>query len=178
MKKLMNEVLPAPTKAPESPVREQVLRHVRDAMTAGAAIALGAGCIPFGVVDPLPPPAQCKELDTVKGLVDATATEGANPSSREIRVTISTRQWESGVSFQAPVSIMGGTLLSQDWGSGTETIELTVSPDAGGTTFDILLPATCNDFRSDYSRQVSLRVTVRFPATPDGTSPTVELSES
>jgi hypothetical protein len=175
MKKLMPEVLPAPSKAPESPVRELVLKHVRDVMTAGAAVALGAGCVPFGVVDPLPPPAQCKELDTVKGVVTATATEESSPA-RQIRVVLTTFQWESGVTLRQPVSITGGTMISQSVLG--DRAEFTVSPDAGGTSFELLLPATCNDERSDYTRQVSLRVTVRVSATPGGAPPTVELSES
>lgn len=176
MKKLMPEILPTPSKAPESPVREQVLRHVRDMMTAGAAVALGAGCVPFGVVDPLPPPAQCKVQDTVKGVVNARATEDTSSAQRQIRVTLTTTQWESGVTFEGPVSVVGGTLVVQNLQS--DKVEFGVSPDAGGTTFDILLPATCKDYESDYSRQVSLRITVRFSATPGGAAPTVELSES
>lgn len=177
MKKLMPEVLPAPTKAPESPVRELVLRHVRDVMTAGAAVALGAGCVPFGVVDPLPPPAKCKELDTVKGFVNATATDDTS-SPRQIRVSVTTNAWDAGVSFQGPVSVMGGTLVSQNLPSEAESVEFVVSPDAGGTTFEILLPATCTDYRTDYSRQVSLRITVHFSAAPGGAAPTVDVSES
>ena len=153
MKKLMNEVLPAPMAAEPSQARARVLKHLREALAAGAAVALNAGCSPFVVVDPMPPPAKCRDLGSVKDVVDvtATATGVANHASVQVKA-----QADSGVTFDPAASVTGGTAVYQRVLS--DAAYFTVDHGPGATSFTIDVPVTCTDYRGSGTRAWTGRV--------------------
>ncbi|MCY1082142.1 hypothetical protein [Archangium lansingense] len=64
-KRLMPEILPGPGPVVSSTsVRQRVLRHMKLLIATGAATTTLAAC-PYGVVDPLPPPARCRTTGSV-----------------------------------------------------------------------------------------------------------------
>ena len=72
-KKLMPEVLPHPAAAaPSATARQRVLRHMKLLIATGAATTTLAAC-PYGVVDPLPPPARCRTTGSVLDVLQVTA---------------------------------------------------------------------------------------------------------
>lgn len=165
-KKLMNEQLPAPVIARRDAPRDRVLRHMRDALAAGASVALLTGC-PFAVVDPLPPPAQCRSMGA-DALVTATVTElTADGGPRQVRVTLES-QPNSGIGKFGTATVTGGTLAAGLQGARTFDVE----PAAGATSFTLTVPAACSDDRSA-DRTLSLRVVV----TLSGASPSATVTE-
>lgn len=160
-KKLMNEQLPTPVVAATDGPRDRVMRHMRDALAAGASFALAAGCSPFGVVDPLPPPAKCRALKADK-LVTATATT-VTPTPLLIRVELAA-EFESGLqgNFRPWAVVRRGTLVAEDAGVG-----YLVAPTDGGTSFDLVVRAKCEDYRQG-NFDIGVQVTVDYsgPGTP------------
>lgn len=64
-KRLMPEILPGPGPvASSTPVRQRVLKHMKLLIATGAATTTLVAC-PYGVVDPLPPPARCRTTGSV-----------------------------------------------------------------------------------------------------------------
>ena len=137
-KKLMNEQLPTPVIASKDAPRERVLRHMRNALAAGASFTLAAGCTGFGVVDPIPPPAQCRTMKA-PALITAKATvESMNPLQMKIELTV---QGSAGLTFLSGAIVTGGVLTSQIPGQSYRIL-----PDSTTAPFDFVVRATCNDY--------------------------------
>jgi len=167
-KDLTNEQLPAPVIARGDSPRDRVMRHVRDALAAGAGAMLLTSCPPFGVVDPLPPPAQCRSTPADR-LTSAVATVEPADSGVPSRIRVML-EWtfESGLQGRSGATVTGGTLISQ---SGNEIF--VVEPDAGANTFDLVVPVTCDD---DHSGPTDSRVKVTVTlGGPGGPTTTVSL---
>jgi hypothetical protein len=167
----MNEQLPPPSVVPDKPVRERVLRHMREVLTAGATLALAAGCSPFAVVDPLPPPAKCRELGTVKDAltIDATLSTlqtGSGPQS-VISLTL-TPVDQSGVTFVPGAHVVTGSISSESITSSQ--VHLLLQPPSGGDTVVVQVRATCGNFEG--TSDVLLTFTLTRSAT------TVSVSET
>jgi hypothetical protein len=72
-KRLMPEILPGPGPAVSSTsVRQRVVRHMKLLIATGAATTTLVAC-PYGVVDPLPPPARCRTTGSVLDDLQVTA---------------------------------------------------------------------------------------------------------
>lgn len=64
-KRLMPEILPGPGPVVSSTsVRQRVVTHMKRLIATGAAATTLVAC-PYGVVDPLPPPARCRTTGSV-----------------------------------------------------------------------------------------------------------------
>ena len=159
-KKLMNEQLPTPVILSKEDPRGRVLRHMRNALAAGASITLATGCTTgFGVVDPLPPPAQCRTAKT-QALITPKVTRLAT-SPPQLSVTLDVL-FDAGLTFFKGAIVRGGTLVNET--TGTTYI---VEPSAdGGTTYDIVIPADCDDPRSGTHFSLGVKVTVDYSVTP------------
>lgn len=170
-KTLMNEQLPAPTVVPDKPVRERVLRHLREALTAGATMALAAGCSPFAVVDPLPPPAKCREVGSVKDAltmqtgVTTLQTSGGPVSVMSLTLTPVD---QSGVTFVPGAIAVRGSIASE---SINTTVHLLIQPPPGGNTAVVQLKATCGNFEGTSD------VLLTFTLTQNGTAVTLSETE-
>lgn len=150
-KKLMNEVLPAPVVAPKNGPRDRVLRHMRDALAAGASVALLTGC-PFAVVDPLPPPAACRSMGADK-LATVTVTRIDVDGGVEHYEVVVTLTGDSGLTLNQAM-VTNGTLVSS-----LTSREFVVAPASGATSFDIVIAADCSDNRMA-TRKLGLRIIV------------------
>ncbi len=169
-KKLSNEVLPAPVitdKAEPAPqVRDRVIRKMRLALAAGAATLAMHACSspPFGVVDPLPPPAHCADMGGPAAQVDVTAGLDVGAPMRRFKITVKQKDG-AGLSFDLNATVTGGTVLQQLVTSSDASF--TIVPDAGATELVITLLATCNDFRSGNGATTSLLVITVSPVSSD-----------
>ncbi len=143
-KKLMNEVLPAPTVIGGNAVRERVIQKMRLALAAGAATLALNGCPPFAVVDPLPPPALCANDGGPASQVTATATLDVGAPQRRFKVDVKPKT-DSGLTFDPNASATGCTVLQQLVTGSSAAF--TVVPDASATEVTISIPVTCNNFR-------------------------------
>lgn len=113
-KKLMNEVLPAPTVISQGPsVRDRVTQKMKLALAAGVATATINSCStpPFGVVDPLPPPAACADMGPTAA-VTAAAAPVANSAPPRVHLAVDSVK-QAGMTFEANTSLAGGTIVSQ-----------------------------------------------------------------
>jgi hypothetical protein len=109
-KKLMNEVLPDPKPpAGTGPVRRRVVDHLRKVIGVGAATVSLGSCTttPFGVVDPLPPPARCAKITDLISDLTATAMHAAD-GGQALTLTITAAAAESGDLRLLGVSAGGG----------------------------------------------------------------------
>ncbi len=171
-KTLMNEQLPAPSVVPDKPVRERVLKHLREVLTAGATMALAAGCSPFAVVDPLPPPAKCREVGSVKRALTIDATlatlqTGGGPQS-VVSLTL-TPVDQSGVTFSPGAHVVQGAIESETI-TATQ-VHLLLQPPAGSDTAVVQVRASCGNFEGTSD------VVLTFTLTRTGTSVTVSETE-
>ncbi len=174
MKKLMNEVLPAPSRAPQSEVRDRVLRHMREALAAGASFALAAGCTPFGVVDPLPPPAKCKTVGSLDELVTGKVVDEGGGEQRRLSLTLKATD-DSGLTFGSPTSTVGGVVESEN--SYSVNASLVIRADAGAATVELIFPVTCEDYRTNLSRPGRLRVVITLLNADGGMTSRVAIEE-
>lgn len=170
-KKLMNEQLPTPVIAMRGSPRDRVLRHVRDALAAGASAVILTGC-PFAVVDPLPPPAACRSSSAASLLTATVTVETSDGGTTKVTVVIidTSSGASSGFTLKAGATVTGGTFAS------TTPSRYVVEPAAGATSFVIVIPAQCADYNSA-TVQLGIRVGVTLGATPDGGSGSAVISE-
>jgi hypothetical protein len=161
-KRLMNEQLPTPTSRPTSPARDRVLKHLREVMGAGATMALAAGCTPFAVVDPLPPPAKCRDVGSVHDALTVSATE-VSGASRAVLLTL-TPVDGAGVTFTPGALALNGTsIVSERITSASASI--TLEPPAGQRELTVQVKATCTDFRATFATQdVVMTYVLTLPA--------------
>ncbi|MDP1823943.1 MAG: hypothetical protein Q8L48_11900 [Archangium sp.] len=137
-KTLMTEVLPVPKSViPSVSPRERVAQHWHRLVTTGAATAALAGCGCL-VMDPLPPPAQCRTTRSVLRDVNFTATRLA-PDSVSLRVML--------VDFVnvdlAILTIDGGTVASLPSGQLTLPATLEITPTTAGAPITVTFTTTC-----------------------------------
>ena len=131
-KKLMNEVLPAPTKSvDDGRARDRVLSHMRKLVKIGAASAALAACPPssgpFGVVDPLPPPARCKTMNDV--LSELSGSVSASDGSGTVTLVINAKtDFQSGVELNMAGSTMGGSIRSLDRAEDSKKMTVVIAP--------------------------------------------------
>lgn len=159
-KKLMNEVLPAPVIAPRGSPRDRVLRHMRDALTAGAAVAMVAG-IPFGCVDPLPPPAQCLSNgpgNTISVTVTRVEVDGG-PAEYDVVLT----QGGNGGFTYVHATATNATFVAVKLG------HYRVTPAAGSTSFDLVVGTACDQTGKPPTRGLKISVALG----PNGPTTTV-----
>jgi hypothetical protein len=139
-KKLMNEQLPAPQKNDDKGVRDRVISHMNNLVKVGAASAVLVACPPFGVVDPLPPPARCKADSGV--LPELTASATRVDGSGEIVIVIDAKtDFESGVELNMAGGTIGGSITSLDRQTDSKKMTITVSPSAA--TIQLTLTVSC-----------------------------------
>jgi hypothetical protein len=152
-KKLMNEQLPAPQKSDDTRVRERVLSHMNKLVKVGAASAVLAACPPFGVVDPLPPPARCKTMNDV--LSELTATASSVDGSTDITLVIDAKtDYASGVELNMAGGTIGGSIRSLDRATDSKKMTITLTPTAA--TVELTLTVTCDGTM----RQVQVSINV------------------
>ncbi|MFT3836769.1 MAG: hypothetical protein QM723_07215 [Myxococcaceae bacterium] len=147
-KKLMNEVLPAPTVISQGPsVRDRVTQKMKLALAAGVATATINSCStpPFGVVDPLPPPAACADMGPTAS-VTAAASPVANSAPPQVHLAVDSVK-QAGMTFEASTSIDGGTIVSQslrsDPSDESEHGTFLLQADANATQMVLRMPINC-----------------------------------
>ena len=160
-KTLLTELLPAPKPViPSSSPRERVALHWHKLVTTGAAAAALAGCGCL-VMDPLPPPAQCRTTRSLLSQVSFSATPGT-AGTVTLRVAF-IESWESAtLSF---LSIDGGT-ISPTTGELSLPEDLLITPTTTGLPVTMVFTTTC-----ERSAATSLKV-VLTPQGLDGGVPT------
>lgn len=137
-----------------SSARDKTMEHLRELVTAvavvGALSAEASACGGYGVVDPLPPPANCPDI--LKDLSGTTKRE-ANGDW-----TITLHSSNSDVVFKGgPQIIAGGKIVSSNVLSNGD-LEIRLTPDPG-VTVRVRIPSTCSGTASI--------VAVVFPTTSD-----------
>ncbi len=164
-KKLIGEPLPAPHHRPEEDARARVLRQMRNALAAGAAtLTLGGcppGCTPFGVVDPMPPPARCRTMGASAGVLGSVSAEGEG-AGRTLKVVLTVRagsDWSLGTSPTAT----GAKLLKVE-GSKGRGITVTVAPDPAAPHAVLRVPMSCEERPGTPPLTATLVATVNTPS--------------
>lgn len=147
-KKLMNEVLPAPTVISQGPsVRDRVTQKMKLALAAGVATATINSCStpPFGVVDPLPPPAACADMGPTAA-VTAAAAPVANSAPPQVHLAVDSVK-QAGMTFEAATTLDGGTIVSQslrsDPSDQSEHGTFLLQADASATQLVLRMPINC-----------------------------------
>ena len=136
-KKLMNEVLPAPKTVTSGAARERVVNHMKTLVQVGAATVTLAGCPPFAVVDPLPPPARCKTMNDVLSELTATVTS-ADGGSVIILVIDATTDFQSGVELDMAGGTIGGSITSLERAQDSGVVVVAVTQcHEGGVELDV-----------------------------------------
>ena len=136
-KTLLPELLPVPRPViPSVSPRERVVKHWHTLMTAGAATAALAGCGCL-VMDPLPPPAQCRTTRSL--LEDVSFSVLSNSSGPELSVQRLTFSSEAALSL---LSIEGGTFVTRPSTPVTFTTPLVITPNGTGP-ITVIFTTTC-----------------------------------
>lgn len=156
-KKLMPEVLPQPAAVvPSATARQRVLRHMKLLIATGAATTTLAAC-PYGVVDPLPPPARCRTTGSVLDVLQVTA-EPDGTGGVVVRINVNDVGAEE-VRFLAVLDLTGATVGSTYL---YLPAEIHLKPDSPGATIDFKLAVECAGAPAN-----KVHITLR-PATSDG----------
>lgn len=155
-KKLMPEVLPPPAVVPSATARQRVLRHMKLLIATGAAATTLAAC-PYGVVDPLPPPARCRTTGSVLDVLQVVA-ERMPDGSVVVRIDVNDAGAEE-VRFLQLLDLTGATAGSV---SLYLPAQIQLKPDSPDATIDFKLTVQCAGAPAN-----TVRITLR-PATPDG----------
>ncbi len=142
-KTMLPELLPAPKPViPSVSPRERVVKHWHTLMTAGAATAALAGCGCL-VMDPIPPPAQCRTTRSLLADVGFIAFPNASGSVTlsismgiEDRISMRVLSVEGALPFAQPTpELMGSTeLIFQPTGSGPITVIFTTTCEGTAAT--------------------------------------------
>lgn len=132
-KKLMNEQLPAPSGTPETQARARVVSHMKKLVQIGAASAALTACPPsgppFGVVDPLPPPARCKTMNDVLSELSAKVTRDDAGATLTLTLDAKT-DYESGVELNMAGGTLGGTITSLDRQTDSKKMTIVIQPSS------------------------------------------------
>jgi hypothetical protein len=137
-KTLMTEVLPVPKSViPNVSPRERVAQHWHRLVTTGAATAALAGCGCL-VMDPLPPPAQCRTTRSVLRDVTFSASR-LGPGSVELRVSL-TQFADVDLTF---LSIDGGTVFPAPSGQLSLPATLEITPTTPGAPVTVTFTTLC-----------------------------------
>lgn len=137
-KTLMTEVLPVPKSViPNVSPRERVAQHWHRLVTTGAATAALAGCGCL-VMDPLPPPAQCRTTRSVLRDVSFSASR-FGLGSVELRVSLP-QFADVDLTF---LSIDGGTVFPAPSGQLSLPATLEITPTTPGAPVTITFTTLC-----------------------------------
>jgi hypothetical protein len=135
---------------------------MRVALAAGIASAAVNGCTPFAVVDPLPAPAACADKGPTQS-VTATAVPVANSSPRQIHLNLDSVK-QAGLTFEANVTLVGGTIISQSFRSDpsdqSEHAQFLLQVDANQTQLVLRMPINCKDPQRGINTDSMLVVTI------------------
>lgn len=182
-KKLLPELLPAPTKAegkkPAARVEERAQRMLQRFKGLGAtasAAVLGAHCTGYGVVDPLPPPPeQCSTAPQqsltevqVRANYDRTVTVPRPPVV--LRLFDLAEPWFTGVVLHQ-ATVTGGTVTSSTAARAPQATDVSVviMPDTDTSVLDIAVTLGCGAERATKN----YRINYHRPASPSD-DPVVE----
>lgn len=134
-KKLMPELLPKPqTAIPSTSVRQRVLKHLNLLIAAGATTATLA-CQPYGVVDPLPPPAKCRTTGSVLDVLNVLAF--TDTSGVTVRIWIESEE----VRLLRIMDVTGAVAAQAELDTGQPWIHLI--PDSPAATITLKLATEC-----------------------------------
>lgn len=137
-KTLMSEVLPVPKPViPNVSPRERVAQHWHRLVTTGAATAALAGCGCL-VMDPLPPPAQCRTTRSVLRDVSFSASR-LGQGSVELRVSLP-QFADVDLTF---LSIDGGTVFPAPSGQLSLPATLEITPTTPGAPVTVTFTTRC-----------------------------------
>lgn len=138
-KTLLTELLPAPKPViPSSSPRERVAQHWHKLVTTGAAAAALAGCGCL-VMDPLPPPAQCRTTRSLLSSLSITASAEVNSA-----VLLSMSLWRDYEDATLTLlSIDGGTIAARPTSPLSLPANLLISPTVAGAPITVIFTTTC-----------------------------------
>jgi len=139
MKTLMTEVLPVPKSViPSVGPRERVAQHWQKLVTTSAATAalVGCGCL---VMDPLPPPAQCRTTRSVLRDVSFTTSRVA-PGT----VTLGVATTAFANVELTLLTIDGGTVSPNLSGPLTLPATLQITPTTAGSPVTVTFTTRCD----------------------------------
>ena len=137
-KTMLPELLPVPKPViPSVSARERVTKHWHQLMTAGAATAAlaGCGCI---VMDPIPPPAQCR---TTRSLLSEVSFDVQQSPSGDVSLFIGLQEYR--VSLRV-LSVEGATPFSQPAAEITSSRDLIFHPTGTGP-ITVIFATTCEE---------------------------------
>lgn len=190
LKVLLPELLPAPTEPPAVSARDRVSARARLFLerfrglgtTAGAAV-LSLHCGGYGVVDPLPPPAQqCSAAPDPFASIQAQAriltVRGSGVAQLELDLFSAYSPAYKGFRVDT-ARVSGGTLVRIDDVSGSgirnggSEFLIVVAPESGTTTVDVEVDIGCGSA----TRTKRYRLTFS-PSAPVNASVTVDTLDS
>lgn len=136
-KTMLPELLPVPRPViPSVAARDRVVKHWHTLMTAGAATAALAGCGCL-VMDPVPPPAQCR---TTRSLLSELSFEAQQSLSGDVTLQIGlVREYNKSLRV---LSVEGATPFSQPAAEITSSTDLTFHP-LGAGPITVIFATTC-----------------------------------
>ncbi|WP_224372148.1 hypothetical protein [Hyalangium versicolor] len=156
-KKLMPEILPKPVAASgAASVRQRVLKHLNVLIAAGTTTVTMACQPPYGVVDPLPPPARCRTTGSVLDVLDVTAWPGT--SGVLVRIYVNDESGE--VSLRQVVETLGG--VADRVNLDGYPAEIHLIPNSPNATIELKLATECAR-----NPAATVRIVLR-PNTEDG----------
>jgi hypothetical protein len=143
-KKLMNEVLPTPTKTEDSGARDRVLAHMRKLVKVGAASAALAACPPssgpFGVVDPMPAPARCRNAGEVLDQLSGSVKRGDAGNTVMLVIDAATIGYR-GVELNMAGGVAGGSIRSLVRSDDSKKMTMAITTTARIVT--LILTVSC-----------------------------------
>ncbi len=160
-KKLMPELLPAPTKAegrsPAARVDERAQRMLQRFKGLGAtasAAVLGAHCTGYGVVDPLPPPPELCSTAPANALmslrVSATYDRSVTTPRPPVVLRLDSVSYPqySGIGL-IQATVMGGTITSSSASAPPDqsTVVLRIMPDSDTSLLNANITVACGGER-------------------------------
>lgn len=171
-KTVMPEVLPDPELAksladgdPRARTRNRLRRLAQVAASAAGGVGL-AGCVGYGVVDPLPPPSSCAANAT--DFASSTSIVGAVWQAGTVVADLSISDGDSATQM----AIQGATVSDgqvQVEGAGTDAVHLVLTPTADADLADVALAVVCSDNAGGTTATVTVRFYVSGPRI-DGTA--------
>lgn len=149
-KTLMSEVLPTPDSlvtlrsTPRQRAIKRLKKLTKSAATAAAATNL-ASCIGFGVVDPLPPPTECRDVNPAN-LARATVRLDDDVFVVTIAEGGFAFEVDGTVNIGVDVEVIGGELISTQGVDGVTTVQLSAELDVAVT---VIVDVLCDAERQD-----------------------------
>lgn len=148
----------------KSDVRARVLRQLRTAIAASAALAV-ADCSrcssPYGVVDPMPPPSRCGYGGAIDGILGSVTVDETG-GSRSLRLVV-TLKGDSNYSFATALDVDGGTLS----GLHARPRSITAELKAATGPISIRVPVSCEETPgSGAPLKATIVATINEPGAP------------